>query len=150
MELGKTTFPARSGFRPNPKLRLREQLREVMRFKQLSLRTEAAYWMWIRQFILFHHKRHPREMGKSEIEAFLSQLTVARKVPVSTQNQALNALVFLYGEVLHQPLGELGEFMRVRRPARVPVVLSLSATSRLSRGGPRSPSRIRTLKAPSR
>ena len=80
--------------------------------------------MWIRQFILFHGKRHPREMGKPEVEAFLSHLTTAKKVAVSTQNQALNALVFLYREVLHQPFDQLGAVERpVRRP-KVPVVLS--------------------------
>ncbi len=131
MELGKTTFPARSGFRPNPKLRLREQLREVMRFKQFSLRTEAADWMWIRQFILFHHKRHPREMGKPEIEAFLSYLTRTRNVGVSTQNQALNALVFLYREVLHQPFDRLGAVERPLRRPKVPLVLSRTEVSRL-------------------
>ena len=66
----------------NPKLRLREQLREVMRFKQLSRRTDDAYWIYIRQFILFHGKRHPRELGKAEVEAFLSHLTTAKNVAV--------------------------------------------------------------------
>src|SRR5271165_2051991 len=103
MEPAKTTFKAGEGFIPNPKLRLREQLGEVMRFKQFSPRTEEAYWVWIRQFILFHGKRHPREMGKAEVEAFLSHLTTVKKVAASTQNQALNALVFLYREVLHHP-----------------------------------------------
>ena len=92
----KTTFRHPAGFIPNPQLRLREQLREVMRFKQFSLRTEEAYWVWIRQFILFHGKRHPREMGRSEVEAFLSHLTTAKNVAVATQNQALNAISFLY------------------------------------------------------
>jgi hypothetical protein len=62
MEPAKATFRRYEGFVPDPKLRLREQLRQVMRFKQFSLRTEAAYWNWIRQFILFHGKRHPKEM----------------------------------------------------------------------------------------
>ena len=75
---------------PNPKLRLREQVHEVMRFKQFSLRTDEAYWVYIRQFILFHGKRHPRELGKVEVEAFLSHLTTARNVAVSTQNQAFH------------------------------------------------------------
>ena len=119
-----TSSGRREGFKPNPKLRLREQLHEVMRFKQFSLRTEAAYWIYIRQFILFHGKRHPREMGKSEIEAFLSHLTTAKKVAVSTQNQALNALVFLYREVLHQPFDQLGAVERPLRRPKVPVVLS--------------------------
>ena len=72
---------AGEGFIPNTKLRLRDQLREVVRFKQFSPRTEAAYWVWIRQFIRFHGKRHPREMGKAEIEAFLSHLTTPGRWP---------------------------------------------------------------------
>ena len=82
-----TTFKPRESFIPNPKLRLREQVHEVMRFKQFSLRTESAYWNWIRQFIFFHHKKHPREMGKAEVEAFLTHLAKGRNVSVSTQNQ---------------------------------------------------------------
>jgi hypothetical protein len=97
---------------PNPKLRLREQLREVMRFKHYSLRTEESYWNWIRQFILFHGKRHPRDMGEAEVHAFLTHLAAERNVAVATQNQALNALVFLYGQVLHRSLGQLEEFTR--------------------------------------
>jgi len=124
MEPAKATFRPTEGFVPNPKLRLREQLREVMRFKQFSRRTDDAYWVYIRQFILFHGKRHPREMGKAEVEAFLSHLTTAKNVAVSTQNQALNALVFLYREVLHQPFDRLGAVERPLRRPKVPVVLS--------------------------
>ena len=131
METANTSLKVREGFVPNPKLRLREQLHEVMRFKQLSLRTEETYWNWIRQFILFHGKRHPREMGKPEIEAFLSHLTTSRNVAVSTQNQALNALVFLYREVLHQPFDELGPVERPLRRPKVPVVLSQAEARRL-------------------
>ena len=85
MEPAKNTFERPDGFIPNPKLRLRDQLREVMRFKQFSLRTEEAYWVWIRQFILFHGKRHPREPGKAEVEAFLSHLTTTKNVAVSAR-----------------------------------------------------------------
>jgi len=127
----KTTFRHPAGFIPNPQLRLREQLREVMRFKQFSLRTEEAYWVWIRQFILFHGKRHPREMGRSEVEAFLSHLTLTKNVAVSTQNQALNALVFLYREVLHRPFDQLGAVPRPLRRPKVPVVLSQDEAARL-------------------
>ncbi len=130
MDNAKTT-ERREGFIPNPKLRLREQLREVVRFKQFSLRTEEAYWVWIRQFILFHGKRHPREMGKPEVEAFLSHLTTAKKVAASTQNQALNALVFLYREVLHHPFEQLGAIARPLRRPKVPVVLSREEAQRL-------------------
>jgi integron integrase len=131
MESAIATFRPREGFVPNPKLKLREQVHEVMRFKQFSLRTEAAYWNWMRQFIFFHHTRHPREMGKAEVEAFLSHLAKAKNVAVSTQNQALNALVFLYREVLHQPLDRLGAIERPLRRPKIPVVLSRVEVNRL-------------------
>src|ERR1022692_1840669 len=92
----------REGFIPNPKLKLLDQISEVMRFKHYSIRTETAYREWVRRFILFHGKRHPREMGAPEVERFLSDLAVARKVAASTQNQAFNALLFLYRDVLHR------------------------------------------------
>jgi integron integrase len=118
---------------PNPKLRLREQLREVMRFKHYSARTEQTYWHWIRQFILFHNKTHPREMGEAQVHAFLTHLAAGRDVAVATQNQALNALVFLYAQVLHRPLGRLDEFARPSRPPRLPVVLTREEAVRLLR-----------------
>lgn len=95
-------------FVPNPKLKLREQLGEVMRFRHFSHRTEAAYWCWIRGFILFHQKRHPREMGAAEVQAYLSHLATDREVAAATQDQALNAIVFLYREVLGLELGAIG------------------------------------------
>jgi len=131
MASANTTFQPREGLVPNPQLRLREQVHEVMRFKQFSLRTEAAYWNWIRQFIFFHGKRHPREMGKSQVEAFLTHLAKVQNVAVSTQNQALNALVFLYREVLQQPFDQLGNIERPLRRPKVPVVLSRAEVSRL-------------------
>ena len=82
MAAANTTFRPRESLIPNPKLRLREQVHEVMRFKQFSLRTESAYWNWMRQFIFFHNKRHPREMGKAEVEGFLTHLAKARNVAV--------------------------------------------------------------------
>lgn len=93
--------------------------------------TERAYWMWMRQFILFHGKRHPREMGAEEVQAFLNHLAVNRGVAASTQAQALNALVFLYAQVLGQPLGEIGQFVRARRSRKVPVVLSAEEVQRV-------------------
>ena len=131
MEAVKATSKPLGGFIPNPKLRLREQVHEVMRFKQFSLRTESAYWNWMRQFILFHQKRHPREMGKAEVEAFLTHLAKARNVAVSTQDQALNALVFLYREVLHQPFDQLGKVPRPLRRPKIPVVLSREEVNQL-------------------
>ena len=125
---GMNTPPANTtplgGLVPNPKLRLREQVREVMRFKHYSLRTEESYWQWIRRFILFHGKRHPKEMGAPEVRVFLSHLATAEGVAGATQNQALNALVFLYREVLLRELGEIGEVERAKRQPKVPVVLS--------------------------
>jgi integron integrase len=109
---------------PNPKARLREQVREVMRFHHYSIRTEESYWQWIKRFIFFQGKRHPKEMGGAEVSAFLSHLTASDDAARATQQQALNALVFLYAEVLLQPLGRLPEFRFSRRPARLPEVLS--------------------------
>ena len=87
---GKASRP-REGFIPNPKIKLLEQVSEVMRFKHYSIRTETTYREWIKRFILFHGKRHPREMGAAEVERFLSDLAVRRKVAASTQNQAFSA-----------------------------------------------------------
>ena len=109
---------------PNPKLKLLDQVSEVMRFKHHSLRTEQAYRQWIKRFIFFHGKRHPREMGAPEIRRFLNDLASRQKVAVSTQNQALNALVFLYREVLHLEPGNFGDIERPSRPARLPLVLT--------------------------
>ncbi len=118
-------------FRPNPKLKLREQLGEVMRFKHLSHRTESAYWHWIRGFIVFHQKRHPRDMGAPEVQAYLSYLATDRKVAAATQNQALNAIVFLYREVLDRELGAIGRIERPTRPARLPTVLTKEEVRRV-------------------
>ena len=77
-------------FLPNPKLKLREQLGQVMRFKHYSIRTEEMYWHWVRRFILFHGKKHPKEMGEPEVRAFLTHLAADKNVAVATQAQALN------------------------------------------------------------
>jgi integron integrase len=124
----------REGFIPNPKLKLLEQVSEVMRFKHYSLRTERTYQEWIKRYIFFHGKRHPREMGAFEVERFLSDLATRCKVAASTQNQAFNALLFLYREVLHQELGELGQVERAKRPERLPVVLTRGEVDRLLAG----------------
>src|ERR1017187_3859614 len=106
------------GFIPNPKLKLLDQVSEVMRFKHYSLRTERTYREWIKRYIFFHGKRRPREMGTFEVERFLSDLATTRKVAASTQNQAFNALLFLYREVLHAELGQLGDVERAQRPVQ--------------------------------
>src|SRR5438876_4206967 len=118
------------GVVPNPKARLLDQVREVLRLKHYSIRTEEAYVQWIKRFIFFHGKRHPREMGAREIEMFLTDLAVRGKVAASTQNQALNALVFLYKEVLHIEPGEFSA-VRAKRPERLPVVLTKAEASKL-------------------
>ena len=94
--------------------------------KHYSIRTEAQYVQWIRRFILFHDKRHPREMGAREVEAFLTHLAVDGNVAAATQNQALSALLFLYREVLEIDLPWLDNMVRAKRPARLPVVLTRS------------------------
>lgn len=111
--------------------RLEEQLRTACRVRHYSIRTEEAYWMWARQFILFHGKRHPREMGAAEVKAFLSHLAMVRNVAAGTQAQALNALVFLYEKVLGREAGELAGFERATRNKKVPVVLSVVEMRRL-------------------
>lgn len=107
-----------------PKPRLLDQVRERLRLKHYSIRTEQAYLDWIKRYILFHGKRHPVSMGKEEVERFLTHLAVERKVAASTQNQALSAILFLYKEVLGRELEWLDNVERAKRPARVPVVLT--------------------------
>src|SRR5579871_1185883 len=110
-------------FIPNPKLRFLDQCREVMTFKRFSPRTQEAYSQWIKRFILWSGKRHPKDMGATEVNRFVSSL-VSNGVAASTQNQALNALVFMYRQVVGRRVEELGEFERAKRPERIPVVLS--------------------------
>ena len=118
-------------FRPNPKLRFLEQCREVMRFRRLALRSEQAYLEWIKRFILFHRKRHPKDMGVAEVRAFLTDLAARRQVSASTQNQALNALLFLYRHVLDREMEFVEGFERARRSQRMPVVLTKAEVRRL-------------------
>ena len=113
---------------PNPKARLQEQFHEVCRFKYFSQRTEDSYWQWVVRFLKFHRQggvwRHPKDLPPSAVAEFLSDLAARQKVAAATQSQALNALLFLYREVLHIHVEEIGAFERVRRPARLPQVLS--------------------------
>lgn len=92
--------------------------------RQYSIRTEKTYWYWIRFFIRFHRMQHPRYLGAQDVSAFLSWLATDRQVAAATQNLALNALVFLYANVLDQPLGDIGETVRAKRPTKLPTVLS--------------------------
>jgi integron integrase len=108
-------------------MKLEDRIREVMRFKQLGIRTEDAYVRWYRQFVRFHGMRHPDEMGAEEVEAFLTYLAVERNVVAATQNQALNALVFLFREVLGKGF-EGVDAMRAKVSKKLPVVLSQDET----------------------
>jgi integrase len=99
-------------------------MREALRLRRYSRRTEEAYVAWARRFILFHGKRHPSELGAPEVTAFLTSLAVDGRVAASTQNQALSALLFLYRDVLEAELPWLDGVVRARRPQRLPVVLT--------------------------
>ena len=107
-----------------PKPRLLDRVREALRIRHYSRRTEEAYIAWIRRYIFFHNKRHPAEMGAPEVTRFLTALAVDGKVAGSTQNQALSALLFLYRYVLDIDLPWLDEVVRAKRPQRLPVVLA--------------------------
>ena len=152
-------FPAKAAFViANPKSKLLDQLREVMRVKHYSLRTEEAYGQWVRRYLIFcrdhrgminvaphpnplpirptnaeREKKwiHPRDLGATDVVAFLNHLANQESVAAGTQNQALNAISFLYTQVLGVALGDLGEFLRASKPRRVPVVLSQEETQRL-------------------
>ena len=104
--------------------KLMDRVKATMKVKRYSPRTVKTYCYWIRYFIRFHGVRHPANMGGPEVRAFLEHLAVQRHVAAATQNQALNAIVFLYRHVLDQPLGDIGDFAHAKRPRRLPVVLS--------------------------
>lgn len=111
--------------------RLLDQMREVIRTRHYSIRTEDSYLQWVRRFILFHHKRHPVDMGAPEVEAFLTYLAVERNVAASTQNQALSAILFLYRDVLGVDLPWLDGVTRAKKPQRLPVVLTPDEVARV-------------------
>jgi integron integrase len=113
------------------KPKLLDQVRDAIRLRHYSIRTEQAYTDWIRRFILFHKKRHPSEMAEPEVTEFLTHLARVGNVAASTQNQALSALLFLYKEVLKQEIGWLDKVERARRPAKLPVVLSVDEVDRI-------------------
>jgi integron integrase len=106
------------------KPRLLDQVREAIRLRHYSYRTEQQYVAWIRRYILFHGRRHPRDLAAAEIETFLTYLASQRNVAAATQAQALAALLFLYKHVLNAHLPWLGKVVRATRPKRLPVVLS--------------------------
>ena len=113
---------AASGREAKPKLL--DQLREALRSRHYSRRTEQTYCHWVKRFIYFHNVRHPCEMREPEINAFLTHLAVKEKVSASTQNQALSALLFLYRHVVGREIGDLGEVIRARKPTRLPIVMT--------------------------
>lgn len=113
------------------KPKLLDQVRQQIRLRNYSIRTERVYAEWIKRFIRFHAYRHPAEMGAAEIEAYLTHLAVKRDVSASTQNQALAALLFLYKQVLKQELPWLDNVVRAKRPQHMPVVLTRDEVQRV-------------------
>ncbi len=106
------------------KPKLLERVRHAVRVRHMARSTEKAYVYWCRRYILYHNKRHPLDMGKQEIEAFLTHLAVNQHVSASTQNQAFSALLFLYREVLERDFGWLDAVVRAKRPKRIPAVFT--------------------------
>jgi len=104
--------------------KLMDEMREALRSRHYSARTEKAYCLWVKRYVHFHKLRHPAEMAEPEINAFLTHLAVEGKVSASTQNQALSALLFLYRHVIYYELGDLGDVVRARTPKRLPIVLT--------------------------
>jgi len=130
MHYSKKNQPEAPVFRPQSE-RLLDQVVEVMRYYHYSIRSEESYTRWIKQFILFNNKRHPSELGKADIERYLSHLAVHKNVAASTQSQALNAIVFLYKKVLFLPMTDDLAPVRSKKQVRLPVVLSQSEMAQL-------------------
>lgn len=105
-------------------MKLLARVRQALRLRHYSRRTEEVYVGWVRRFVRFCGLRHPRALGAAEVSAFLSSLAVERAVSAATQNQALAALLFLYGTVLGARVGWLGELVRAKKPTRLPIVLT--------------------------
>lgn len=124
LEVNRQTGERRNEEGGTPPPKLLDQLRESLQVRHYSLRTEDAYLDWVRRFILFHGKRHPRDMGAPEVQAFLSHLAVDRRVSPSTQNQAKAALLFLYRHLLEVDLPWLAEVVQAKRQPRLPTVLT--------------------------
>jgi site-specific recombinase XerD len=106
------------------KPKLLDKVRQALRARRYSSRTEEAYVGWIRRYILFHGKQHPQHLTEEHVTAFLTSLAIEHNVAPSTQNQALSALLFLYKQVLGRELGFVSEVARAKRPPKLPVVLS--------------------------
>ncbi len=114
-----------------PPKRLLDQVRDQIRLRHYSIRTEQAYVSWIKRFILFHDKKHPSEMGKQEIESFLSYLVMNFNVAASTQNQAFNAILFLYNQVLDINMPDGINACRSKKPIRLPTVMTRQETMKI-------------------
>lgn len=112
-------------------MKILDQVRGAARVRHYSIRTEEAYCYWVRRFIFFHGARNPQQFNESHVNAFLSHLAVSEKVSPSTQNQALNALLFLFKQVLHKPFPDTIEFTRAKQNRRLPVVLTQEEVQRL-------------------
>ncbi len=110
------------------KPRLLDQVRNAVRVRHYSYRTEEQYVFWIKRYILFNGRRHPRDLGAVEVETFLSSLAVHGNVAAATQNQALAAVLFLYRHVLKQDLPWLNNIVKARKPRRLPLVLTREET----------------------
>ena len=117
-------IPASQSAAPGKKPRLLDRTRLIIRAKHYSPKTEKAYLHWIKRFILFHEKRHPRVMSEPEINTFISHLATVGRVSASTHTQAISAIIFLYRHVLNRDIGNLGDLVRAKRPRRLPVVLT--------------------------
>ena len=105
-------------------MKLLDQVRSIIRKKHYSIRTEEAYLNWVKRYILFHNKRHPKDLSENDISRFISHLATDLNVAASTQNQALNAIVFLYKQVLGIEMEDFGQMERAKKPVKLPVVLS--------------------------
>ena len=127
----RATHESPAGTSVGYRFRSLDRVRVAVRTRHYSRRTEKAYVAWTRRFVLFHGKRHPAQLGASDVEAFLSSLATERHVAASTQNQALAAIVFLYREVLDLELPQLAEVVRAKRPLRLPTVLRRDDVARV-------------------
>jgi site-specific recombinase XerD len=116
---------------PDGKPKLLNQVRNVIRTKHYSIRTEQSYTDWIKRYIFYHNKQHPENLNEKHISEFLTHLAVQKNVASSTQNQALCAILFLYKNVLQIPVGELENLTRAKRPEKLPVVFTQDETRQI-------------------
>ena len=128
---GRQNSTQQKKFKPNPDLKLMDQVHEVLRFYHYANRTEQSYSQWIRRFLVYYNfKVHPKEQAEPEVEGFLSHLATDLHVSVATQKQALNALVFLFDKVLDKPLGKFNPARSKKRP-RIPTVFTVDEVQRI-------------------